>query len=289
MKTSTISLGIFNLKKHVTKAVIIIFTSLLVFSSCENPFGNVALIKKSVYGDNKSLTLGDALDNYKYFDKTEWSEFTTKQGKEYVNFTGNYSMNNIVFRIQFIMFSATNEYEVSYMGYKFINQSDDEFIKISLLSYNFFVGQFTQNTSLIDDIYANNEITFFSDIKEPKRADIKESSLPDDFVTFLNEFITNPKFQIANINFPLDNAGLDIPAPTKNEWKILTEEDIFDGNRKLEDGINIIQGKFTYENNNSISYILGFPESSLIFSLGFKKIQGNWKLVKFINDDMTAF
>lgn len=279
MKTITISLGIFNLKKLVTKTVILIFTSLLVFSSCENPFGNVAAVKKSVYGDYKSLTLGNAFDNYQYFVKTEWREFSTVQGREYVEFKGYYFEKSIVLRIQFIIYANNTEYEIAHVDYKFENQSDDEFKKVSL--YNI--------SSLLDDIYSYKEIDFFSNIKEPEAIEINMSDLPKDFIDFINEFSSNPEFQIANIEFPLENAGLDIPAPTKNKWKILTKEDIFDGTQKLEDGINIIQGKFIYENKNYISYSLGFPESSIIYHLGFKKINDRWKLVEYFDDEMTAF
>ena len=73
MNTITISLITSNINLKITKAITIIFTCLLLCSSCENPFSNITSIKNSVLGDDyKSLTLGDALDNYKYFDKTEW-------------------------------------------------------------------------------------------------------------------------------------------------------------------------------------------------------------------------
>jgi len=57
-------------------------------TSCNTFTSNIRLVRNSFLDFDQSTTIGEALDNYQYFIKTEWTEFTTEQGKEVVEFYG---------------------------------------------------------------------------------------------------------------------------------------------------------------------------------------------------------
>jgi hypothetical protein len=48
------------------------------------------MVKNGFDIDYPSMLIGDMLDNYRFFTDTEWTEFTTSQGKEIVQFVGRY-------------------------------------------------------------------------------------------------------------------------------------------------------------------------------------------------------
>jgi hypothetical protein len=137
-------------------------------------------VKQSVFKDEASMKIGEALDNYKYFKKTEWTEFTTKQGKEVVEFNGYYNQNDIVVRIQFIINKDRQEdadgvnFRIGFEGYKFLNQSNDEskawssaYEGMSFLGLSIFADR-QDRSSLMNIIYENAEIKRFSEIKNPE-------------------------------------------------------------------------------------------------------------------------
>jgi hypothetical protein len=46
--------------------------------------GKVSLVKDGTLAFDKSLTIGQAFDNYQYFDNVKWEEITTDNGKKVV-------------------------------------------------------------------------------------------------------------------------------------------------------------------------------------------------------------
>jgi len=54
------------------------------FSGC----GNISTVKDGTLELDKSLTVGKAFDNYKYFKSVKWSEITTENGKKVVQVDG---------------------------------------------------------------------------------------------------------------------------------------------------------------------------------------------------------
>lgn len=63
--------------------ICIVLGSLLV--GCKS---KVDQAKNYIWEGDKALTLGKALDNYKWFEKTSWKLKKTENGKEYVEFVG---------------------------------------------------------------------------------------------------------------------------------------------------------------------------------------------------------
>jgi hypothetical protein len=71
--------------------VIPIFMAMLFAMGCSD--SNVSAVKEGVLKFDKSLTVGQAFDNYKYFDNVDWESFTTENGREVVQVTGNIDLD----------------------------------------------------------------------------------------------------------------------------------------------------------------------------------------------------
>ena len=50
--------------------------------------GDVSLVKNGMLEFDKSLTVGKAIDNYKFFKKTKWESITTDNGRRIVTVVG---------------------------------------------------------------------------------------------------------------------------------------------------------------------------------------------------------
>jgi hypothetical protein len=93
----------------------------LLAGGCQQ-MGNIGLVKRGILTDvSLSITVGEALDNYKYFKKTTWREFKTDNGKIVVEFVGNYHRWEGTVRIQFVLNSELragpdgNHFEVGHI------------------------------------------------------------------------------------------------------------------------------------------------------------------------------
>ena len=76
------------MKKH--SVLLFVFLILSTILGCEMfGGGEVDLVKNGTLEIDKSLTVGKAIDNYKYFKKTEWKLVTTDNGKKIVEVVGN--------------------------------------------------------------------------------------------------------------------------------------------------------------------------------------------------------
>ena len=46
--------------------------------------GDISLVKNGVLGIDNSITVGEAIDNYKYFKDVKWESFKTDNGRRVV-------------------------------------------------------------------------------------------------------------------------------------------------------------------------------------------------------------
>jgi len=65
---------------------------MIVFSGCSNR--KVEEVKNGVLKFDKSLTVGEAFDNYKYCKNVKWESFKTDNGREIVQVTCDYDVFN---------------------------------------------------------------------------------------------------------------------------------------------------------------------------------------------------
>lgn len=66
-------------------SIVISFLAIVVFSGCGD---NISMVKKGTLEFDKSISIGQAFDKYKYFKKTEWKELVTDNGKKVVQVEG---------------------------------------------------------------------------------------------------------------------------------------------------------------------------------------------------------
>ncbi len=77
-----------------TKAVILGTMGFLVFLANLSATGvNIGMVRDGVLEFNKSLTVGQAFDHYKYFRDTRWEQGTTDNGMDFVNAIGEVDMD----------------------------------------------------------------------------------------------------------------------------------------------------------------------------------------------------
>ena len=85
--------------------------------------GDVDLVKNGILELDKSLTIGQAIDNYKYFKNTKWEIITTDNGKKVAQITGNFdsSANGAYFQNVFVKYqfqiNKNKTFELSWCGY----------------------------------------------------------------------------------------------------------------------------------------------------------------------------
>ena len=131
-----------------------LLVSSIVFYGCNSFLSNTEFVKKSVFEDDYSISIGDALDNYEYFTHTEWSEFTTPQGREVVEFKGNYFKNDVIVRIQFVINKDREEdddglsFRIGYQSYIYVTAKGEK--------------REIEGSYLIDKIYENKEMQWLS-------------------------------------------------------------------------------------------------------------------------------
>ena len=130
----------------------LLVTNIVFFVGCES---NTEIVKNSILADvDYSISIGDALDNYKYFTNTEWREFKTSQGREVVEFKGQYFKNDVIVRIQFRLNKDLEE--------------DDEGVNLRVgyqcYSYVTYDGEKREHkdSELINKLYKNREIQVLS-------------------------------------------------------------------------------------------------------------------------------
>jgi hypothetical protein len=76
-----------NQKALIRKRVILICIFLLLFGACSNS-DEINLVKNGILELDKSLTVGEAFENYKYFSDVKWEAFKTDNGRRVVQVTG---------------------------------------------------------------------------------------------------------------------------------------------------------------------------------------------------------
>lgn len=72
-------------KKSVLSRVV--FLLLVILGACSNS-SDIDLVKNGVLDLDKSLTVGEAFENYKYFTEVSWEAFKTENGRRVVQVTG---------------------------------------------------------------------------------------------------------------------------------------------------------------------------------------------------------
>ncbi len=77
----------------IIKKSVMIFLVAVIMAGCSDPEN---LVKKGILLIDPSLTVGDALNNYRHFNKTEWKVFRDTRKRQFVEFSGKININGLV-------------------------------------------------------------------------------------------------------------------------------------------------------------------------------------------------
>lgn len=95
----------------------------LVLNGCNKVGGgDVSLVKNGYLDFDKSITLGQALDGYKFFSKKEWKAYKTEQGRRVVEFVGEHDLNNPEFA------SSKEKFSKDGIMFQFVINNDDTYV-----------------------------------------------------------------------------------------------------------------------------------------------------------------
>jgi hypothetical protein len=85
--------------------------------------GDVSLVKNGTMEFDKSLTVGQALDKYKYFKSTKWEAVKTDNGRRLVNVVGDLDIS----RYPYLNSDNTPAIKSAYVRFQFIINQDKTF------------------------------------------------------------------------------------------------------------------------------------------------------------------
>ena len=184
--------------KNVAIAIGANIVAIIIATMLSSLFGssNISLVKNGIMEFDKSTTLGQALDNWDDCSDTRWESFTTKNGKEVVQFTcevtGANKLYNVIANDDFI-----KKYYDSKDKSKFDKFSQNWNIKKQITTFQFVIDSkgdkfnfkhadnkiiwddgktFTKNSQLdLSQVY-NNELTYkfdaWNNLSEPARVQL---------------------------------------------------------------------------------------------------------------------
>jgi hypothetical protein len=89
--------------------------------------GDVALVKNGYLGNEKSITVGQIFDKYKYFKSTSWKALKSERGQRIVEFTGEIDLNHPDIKSVFGNIMDLNNLESSTKIVQFIINADKTF------------------------------------------------------------------------------------------------------------------------------------------------------------------
>ncbi len=122
--------------------------------------GIVGAIKEKTLADYPTSTIGNAFDTYRYFDKREWKETRSSDGKIYVDFWGWFNTATLDAA------SVKNGIVARGVAAKFVVYRDGAF-NLAMISKietradgKMYVYPLADKKSIMDAIYANKEISF---------------------------------------------------------------------------------------------------------------------------------
>lgn len=169
-------------------------------------------------------------------------------------------------------------------------------IIVSLLFFQWKSEQSTENKEYYGETETTEQV-LSEEISNSKDYDygLSKSELPADFLSFLNGFTSSREAQISLIHIPLIHnfmANVEHEESTDYEekteyWdaeKIITNWNWWKSNEFIW-GLKKNKNKELFGSwklkNDEIYYNYGVPETDNVWSLTFKKIDGNWCLISF--------
>jgi hypothetical protein len=144
-----------------TKLLIIVF-AILMISGCSD---DVSTIKNGTLEFDKSITVGQAFDKYKYFSSTKWKSFSTDNGRKIVEVKGDFKneyLKHMRWEDQFasasllVKFTINKDdtFEISALALDFLTRNGDK--KRQDIGANLTARQLN---TLLSELYNNKPIS----------------------------------------------------------------------------------------------------------------------------------
>ena len=136
--------------------------SFIVNTSSSNS-GVVNMVKSGTLGIDNTVTIGDALDNYQYFDSTDLRAFETQQKRTIVEFKGEIkkggmeingldkkyfdkNVDRVRVVIQFALGKDNSSFKIQHIGYEVVEKEGK-------------VKEISKKMDVIQEIYSNKKLS----------------------------------------------------------------------------------------------------------------------------------
>lgn len=149
------------IKKFIQKLMAVSFFAILL-AGCGS---DVSTIKNGTLEFDKSITVGQAFDKYKYFSSTKWKSFSTDNGKKIVEVEGTFKNEYLQHKewedrfasasliVQFKI-NKDDTFEISALAFDFLTRNGDK--QRSDIGKNLTVRQFN---NFLKELYNNEPLS----------------------------------------------------------------------------------------------------------------------------------
>ena len=128
----------------------LVFIGVLI-SGINEVTGDVAFVKNGILEFDKSITVGEAFDNYKYFKNVKWEAFTSENGRRVVQVTGELDID----RMPTLSFLKNEGIKKIYAIFQFVINRDGESFKFHTLGFKLVLNDGTVKTASAKDMGMN--------------------------------------------------------------------------------------------------------------------------------------
>ena len=199
---------------------------------------SIDIVKSGILRIDKSVTVGNAIDNYKYFSSTSWKEFEDDQKRNVVEFNGKIKTDAIVNslsddRAKKILDEIVARHPDFKNGalvrMQFLIDADSKSFKLGYSSVNFNGQKTCENKiDIIEDIYRNSMISCLRAFTSRLTDEVGEQVKKENQVAVLKQFIKSNKDEFIgkyrgtchSEDYDLQACDLDVVDITENDLKI---------------------------------------------------------------------
>jgi hypothetical protein len=149
---------------------------------------NINLVKDGILPFDKSITVGNALDNYEFFERKKW-DFEEKKGRKMVVFRGDFNTDKLVNK--WMEYSHKNE-----TNRENTDRSKKELVNIFRNKYILYIAVFYLNTDLsgfsiggTDIVINNNELSNYN--RESFFKSIYNDEMPLDTLMLIIHYLSH--------------------------------------------------------------------------------------------------
>ncbi len=142
---------------NLMKKLVLGLIALFVLSGCSD----ISKVKTGTLAFDKSLSIGDAFDKYKYFKSTKWSDLETDNGKKVVQVDCEIdldkhpsgaewkaNLNSMSVVVQFTI-NKDDTFQISYYGLEAVAKNGEKSEhKTNVLQMNTFLKELYANTPI---------------------------------------------------------------------------------------------------------------------------------------------